>query len=230
MKTISVFSIVVLALTLLLFSMTGTAVAFCPDLDSDGHYDASCGGDDCDDTDPNRYPLNFEDCDSDDEDCNPATFGNRDADGDGFVSIACCNDTNCGIDCDDLEPSIHPIQNEVCNGVDDDCDGLADSDSAGGGLLTTLQFLDLDGDGYGDPSQSAYLCPGTPGYSMLGNDCNDSNPAIVPGTMVCHPTDQTKLKICMNDGMFTEASCPSQPKTNCVTQPNGTGLCQTKKP
>jgi len=70
-------------------------------------------GDDCDDVDPNRHPGMTEVCDSDDEDCDTTTFGNRDQDGDGFVDSACCNDTDCGNDCDDMNISIHPIQNEI---------------------------------------------------------------------------------------------------------------------
>ncbi len=61
------------------------------DADGDGSTALACGGDDCDDGDPNRYPGNFEVCDAmgHDEDCNPNTFGNRDNDGDGYVDMFC---------------------------------------------------------------------------------------------------------------------------------------------
>src|SRR5690606_28768400 len=35
-----------------------------PDTDGDGHVSAHCGGDDCDDSDGNRYPGNAETCDA----------------------------------------------------------------------------------------------------------------------------------------------------------------------
>lgn len=49
----------------------------CVDNDGDGHLSAACGGDDCDDNDPARFPGNvevFNDNDKD-QDCNPETHG-----------------------------------------------------------------------------------------------------------------------------------------------------------
>ena len=98
----------------------------CPDSDGDGHADAACGGDDCDDADPSRYPGATEVCDLDDEDCDPTTYG-ADADGDGFQSALCCNGAgNCGSDCDDALNTVNPGAAETCDTIDDDCDGAAD--------------------------------------------------------------------------------------------------------
>jgi len=102
-------------------------LTMCADDDGDGRRSVACGGDDCDDADPDRFPGNPEICDGDDEDCNDTTFG-PDRDSDGFVSIACCNGPdNCGPDCNDVLNTVNPGATEVCNGdVDDDCNGLAD--------------------------------------------------------------------------------------------------------
>ncbi|MCP4270572.1 MAG: hypothetical protein GY781_01210 [Gammaproteobacteria bacterium] len=61
------------------------------DMDGDGVWSVLCGGTDCDDNDPLRFPGNTEVCDADgrDEDCDPKTIGNKDSDGDGFVDESC---------------------------------------------------------------------------------------------------------------------------------------------
>jgi alpha-tubulin suppressor-like RCC1 family protein len=138
------------------------------DKDGDGHLSnsAECGGDgdDCDDNDPNRYTGNTEVCDPDnhDEDCDPKTFGSLDADNDGFISNRCCNvddeqNLHCGNDCDDSNPDVHPGATELCDGLDNDCDG-----TLGG------PHEDEDGDGY-----ASKLCGGT--------DCDDNDPNTHPG-------------------------------------------------
>lgn len=105
------------------------------DSDGDGHVAVADGGDDCDDSDPRRFPGNTEIADEDfhDEDCDPTTFGERDRDGDGFTDAAVCNrdasgTAYCGRDCDDTNAAVHPTQLDVCNNRDDDCDGTRDED------------------------------------------------------------------------------------------------------
>ena len=58
----------------------------CWDDDSDGHYDETCGGDDCDDADSDTYPGALESCDGKDNDCDGTVPSDEeDADGDGYV-------------------------------------------------------------------------------------------------------------------------------------------------
>lgn len=78
---------------------TDRCEASCPherDADRDGRISMACGGDDCDDHNPNRFPGNPEICDEAgrDEDCDETTIGNRDSDGDGYVDSRCWNDLN----------------------------------------------------------------------------------------------------------------------------------------
>ena len=102
----------------------------CEDADGDGFTSAACGGPDCDDDDPDVRPNATEVCDfaGVDEDCNPETVGEIDEDGDGFVSSFCCNGTACGDDCDDERAMTNPEAPEICNTLDDDCDGRIDED------------------------------------------------------------------------------------------------------
>ena len=68
-------------------------------------------------------------------------------------------------DCDDFQNTIHPGVPEVCDGVDNDCDGLRDPPG----------FVDADGDGYGDPARPMDCA------QPLGGDCDDEDPTRSPG-------------------------------------------------
>src|SRR5690606_34638147 len=101
------------------------------DQDGDGHQDAACGGDDCDDTRADVHPGQPEQClDEIDNDCNgrvdamdpwgcPASCA--DGDGDGYPDRSCG-----GTDCGDGSAETFPGATEVCDGIDNDCDGTID--------------------------------------------------------------------------------------------------------
>lgn len=169
-----------------------------PDLDRDGHRDASCKdengdalGDDCDDQDNNRFPGNIELCDVDghDEDCDEETYGKVDADGDRFDDAQCCNtradgSLNCGDDCDDLRPNVNKTATEACDGVDNNCDGQVDE-----GVLVTV-YEDADRDGHGNPNVSAQRCAGAAGFAENSDDCDDNDPARHPSQLeICDMQD-----------------------------------------
>ena len=153
------------------------------DKDGDGHDAVACGGDDCDDEDPQRFPGNPELCDLDDrdEDCDPSTLG-IDRDGDSFVASECCNvqldgTRRCGEDCADDSAAVSPDATEVCNGSDEDCDGFIDEG------VPHVIFPDGDRDGFGvsEEGMSACTLPPGGGFTFLGGDCDDATAAINPG-------------------------------------------------
>lgn len=80
------------------------------------------------------------------------TGGDGDADGDG-----------------DGGGDVTPTGPEVCNGLDDDNDGIIDNPGAAG---CTVYWRDRDGDGFG--VQPACFCAPTPGYVVDGGDCDDT--------------------------------------------------------
>ena len=99
------------------------------------------------------------------EDDGIGVVDNRDGDGDGF-------DVD---DCDDTNPLINPSATEVCDGVDNDCDGLTDED------VEQVYFADTDGDGFGSENEELTACEQPSGYVPNANDCDDTNDQIFPG-------------------------------------------------
>ena len=106
-----------------------------------------------------------------------------DADGDGFEAAQ---------ECDDSDPAINPDATEVCDGVDNDCDGLIDDDDpswdpGSGGSY----HLDADADGFGDAAHTADACDLPDGYVEDATDCDDGDPDVHPGaTEHCDGVDE----------------------------------------
>lgn len=92
-----------------------------------------------------------------------------DADGDGAPAL---------LDCDDDDPDVAPSSEEVCGGGDEDCDGAIDEPGA---LGEQTWHPDLDGDGFGDPSEPLLACD-APDRVLDGSDCDDSRASVSPGS------------------------------------------------
>jgi hypothetical protein len=106
-----------------------------------------------------------------------------DRDNDGHTDVACGGD-----DCDDTHASAHPGAAEVCDMLDNDCNGVVDDGSGAGRAC----YADTDGDGYA-PSGAAVsrtcdaMCPAhttarAPADAM-STDCNDGDGSVWVTTM-----------------------------------------------
>ncbi len=178
------------------------------DDDGDGYGDASnptnacdqpsehvADDTDCDDGDASSHPGADELCDGADNDCDgtvdeddatDAPTWYADDDGDGFGDAS--NPTNAcdqpsehvadATDCDDGDASVNPDSDELCDGVDNDCDGATDEDDA---TDASTWYADSDGDGFGDASSSSNACTQPSGYVSDDNDCDDTDANAFPG-------------------------------------------------
>ncbi len=168
------------------------------DADNDGYdnWYSSCGSD-CDDSNPMINPGADEVCDGIDNDCDNQTDEGvklvfyKDSDGDsygGTETVEACSvpegySVNNG-DCDDFDATRNPGLSEVCDGIDNDCDGEIDED-----LTMFTYYEDSDGDSYGS-SESIEACSAPEGYVENPGDCDDANPANYPGAdEVCDGID-----------------------------------------
>ncbi|MFT5679302.1 MAG: hypothetical protein ACI8RZ_000206, partial [Myxococcota bacterium] len=157
---------------------------------------------DCDDTDSAINPAATETCDGEDNDCDGdidesgSTYTYyADDDGDGYgdpgVAVSGCSEPSGYVsnnaDCDDTDGSVYPNALELCNGLDNDCDGTADNDYAADALTW---YADSDGDSYGDVSSTTDACDEPSGYVADDDDCDDTDAAIHPSaTEVCDGDD-----------------------------------------
>jgi hypothetical protein len=122
----------------------------------------------------------------------PVTEIDNDADG---VS-------ECQGDCDDADPDRFPGNPDICDGIDNDCDGKTDEDAV-------TFYLDADEDGYGDPAQPVQACTAPPLHVSNNTDCNDNDPDINPDAcdikgdgidQDCDGAYRTKGKPCPGSG------------------------------
>ncbi len=146
---------------------------------------------DCDDRRRDVRPGAPERCDGRDNDCNGEIDEDAgqtwyaDADGDGVgdaaVTLVGCTPPEGYVDepgdCDDADPERYPGNPEVCDGVDNDCDGEPDDDVVDGRPF----YRDADGDGFGSPlGLPVVACEAPEGYVADDTDCRDDDPSIRP--------------------------------------------------
>jgi len=179
-------------------SPIGTDGLVAVDADGDG-WPAS---EDCDDDHELVHPGAVEICDDLDNDCNDlvddddpaldlgsATVWFEDHDGDGHgldgSAVHQCDPPRTdfaleGGDCDDADEARSPSADEVCNDIDDDCDGAIDDDDDDVDTTTGRAFFaDDDGDGLGEPTARVFACEQAPGLSLDDSDCDDADPYVL---------------------------------------------------
>ncbi|MCB9743673.1 MAG: hypothetical protein H6740_13820 [Alphaproteobacteria bacterium] len=178
--------------------------------DNDGDGFAAC--EECDDGDAAVNPDALEVCDDIDNDCDGAVddaddsldastgsawYSDTDSDGYGDPSTldyACeagAGQVADSSDCDDDDSAVNPAASEVCNGLDDDCDGLTDAADDSVDLSTGgTYYADADGDGEGDYDDSVDTCDAPSGYVSNADDCDDGDASVnTAATEICDGVD-----------------------------------------
>ncbi|GMV41964.1 MAG: hypothetical protein AMXMBFR64_36800 [Myxococcales bacterium] len=153
-------------------------VADCADLDDDGDGDPD--ETDCAPGDPTKGPTQPDVCNGEDDDCDGLVDeGHKDTDGDGDADCVDTDDDGDGdedvTDCQPKDPNAFHGATEVCNGQDDNCNGLIDEGSPDTDKDQLADCVDLDDDNDGDPDET---------------DCAPKNPLIsAAATELCDGVD-----------------------------------------
>ncbi|MBK9366428.1 MAG: hypothetical protein IPN01_08900 [Deltaproteobacteria bacterium] len=90
-----------------------------------------------------------------------------DADGDGSPSTE---------DCDDQDAAINPSAEELCDGIDNNCDSVIDTDATD----AATWYTDADNDTFGDPASATLACEAPTGAISNGDDCDDGDAGVYP--------------------------------------------------
>ena len=125
------------------------------------------------------------------------TIWYQDNDGDGYGNAdektEACNAPQGYVedntDCDDTNDTVYPGATELCDGLDNNCDGEIDNSTTsceeeticvdGACVTATTFYRDNDNDGFGN-SDDTMLGAGTPpeGWVLWAGDCDDNNDMI----------------------------------------------------
>jgi len=156
---------------------------------------------DCNDNSASIHPNATETCNSVDDDCDGTVDDGAttvtwyyDADGDTYgsstlINVSCSKPSGSYVsragDCNDSSASVYPGATEICNGVDDDCDGVIDESGS-----ATTWYKDADGDTYGTTNTTLTACAQPTGYVSRSGDCDDSKVSVYTGaTELCDSID-----------------------------------------
>jgi hypothetical protein len=174
----------------------GVQTTYYADVDQDGFGNPSISTQSC--AQPVGYVANNTDCDDNDVLEKPGQVWYKDTDNDGYAQTGAASITqslrpsgykaaieliSTTGDCNDNNNAINPAATEVCDGIDNDCDGSTDE-----GVQTTY-YADVDQDGFGNPSISTQSCAQPVGYVTNNTDCDDNDVLEKPGQVWYDDTD-----------------------------------------
>ncbi|MBK9491794.1 MAG: putative metal-binding motif-containing protein [Haliscomenobacter sp.] len=174
----------------------GGLTTYYADTDNDGFGNPAISQQAC--SQPSGYVPNNTDCDDNDALEKPGQIWYADVDNDGYSSgttlTQCLRPLGYKVaseltatsgDCNDNNFAIKPGATEICDGIDNNCNGSTDEG------VSTRYYYDLDGDGYGEAVAFIDACAPSGLYTAtVAGDCIANDADINPGaTEICDGKD-----------------------------------------
>jgi len=170
---------------------------------------------------PSGYSNNSNDCNDNDSNVWKTIIGYQDRDGDGFGDnnpIGFCaktlplNYVNVSGDCADFNQLIHPNATEICNGVDDNCNGMIDeifldkgnSCSVGIGECQSSGVMICNKNGNGTMCHATAKAPTIEICDLKDNDCD----GLIDENDICNNTNISFIINQPLNGTFNKNNIP----------------------
>jgi len=204
-------------------AVTGETMYYA-DTDNDGYGDANNFVTEC--SQPSGYVTNDDDCDDSDNSVGLPSFTYyMDLDGDMYGDpnspvLGCAIQVGLSpnnLDCDDNDSNINPDAVEICDNIDNNCDGNVDE-----GLLNVAYYEDADNDGFGNSNSMISDCAQPAGYVTVGGDCDDTDDQIYPdatdvfGDAIDQNCDGVDGYLSVSEDVFFEISASPNPGNTFV--------------
>ncbi len=101
---------------------------------------------------------------------------------------------------------------EVCNDLDDDCNGVVDEEA----IDAPVYYADLDGDGFGDPYSPLAACSPPARHVLDHTDCDDTRSESHPGALELCDYSDTDCDGMVDEGVVNSCGTCGEP---CYIEP-----------
>jgi hypothetical protein len=204
-------------------------------IDTDGDGYMACGSPgDCNDNNPDINPGRTEVCDDIDNNCSTVVDEGCDDDNDNYCDKTMTvvgTPSTCtfgGNDCNDNNPNVNPSRSEVCNGIDDNCDGKMDYASTPGDLDNTCGTDTFCLDYYCNEGVGCASAPQHEGQQCAPTQYSPWGSCVFEGDPICDETGIQTRTVTTYTCVGGNCNSSSSTETRACSRETDGNNCGTK--